>query len=182
LRQEVADLPRNVHLLEGDHPLSSYALAEASAVVMTYTSTLGVELPLRGIRPWVAAGAYYAGKGFTLDLKSREHMCELLDSNRFDNRLSEREIELAERLVHMARLRKVFTFPHLDDDGRYTPPHFGVFAPGGDAVIDDVCRRIERGPDHFLDVGEAPMRVPLAPPAHASSQLSARTRQPQPSG
>ena len=186
LRQEVADLPRNVHLLEGDHPLSSYALAEASAVVMTYTSTLGVELPLRGIRPWVAAGAYYANKGFTLDLKSRGHMCELLDANHFDNRLSEREIELAERLVHMARLRKVFTFPHLDDDGRYTPPHFGVFAPGGDAVIDDLCRRIEQGPDYFLDVGQptgSPSTcAPLAPPVHASCQLSALSRQPQPSG
>lgn len=152
IRRERAPLPENVHLLDGGHGVTSYALGEAASVVMVYTSTLGVEFPVRGIRPWVAADAFYAGKGFTLDLRSAEHMTRLLDADCFANRLSAEQVERAERLVHLVRFRRVMSFPWLHDDGRFEPPSFEALAPGGDPRIDDLCERIvTRAP--LLDVG-----------------------------
>ena len=56
---------------------------------------------LRGKRPWIAGDVTYRGKGFTLDLASREQMYDLLDKNAFHNRLSEDEVKLAQRFAYL---------------------------------------------------------------------------------
>lgn len=159
IRGERPDLPPNVQLLAGDHPVTSYALGHIASVVMVYTSTLGVEFPVRGIRPWVAANAYYTRKGFTLDLESPRHMCRLLDADCFDNRLSAPQIERAERLVHLIRFRRVLPFPWLHDDGRFELPSFDALAPGGDPRIDDLCERI-LSRAALIDIGAPAASVP----------------------
>lgn len=146
------DVPENVKLIDPLNPISSYALASISNVVMTYTSTLGIEFALNGKRPWVAGNAYYAGKGFTLDLKSPSHMFDLLDKNQFDNRLTPEEIELAERFACLTRFRRVFPFPYLGAE-KFDPPDFNFMRPGGNPVIDDLCDRILNG-KHFFDIGK----------------------------
>ena len=151
VRERCAPVPPNVRLVEGDSPVSSYALGEMSKVVMTYTSTLGIEFALRGIRPWAAARASYGRKGFTLDLSSPQHMFDLLDRNQLDNHLSPEQIELAERFAHMFRFRKIFSFPYLDDSGNFNPPSWRFFAPGGDNLMDRFCNAF-LNQEAFLDI------------------------------
>jgi hypothetical protein len=135
-------IPSNVRLVDSNDPVNSYSLAELSAVCMLYTSTLGVEFPLRGIRTWVAAGAYYGGKGLTVDLQSPEHMTELLDANRFPPRLTPEEIERAERFVYLVRFRGTFEFPYLAGHDELDLKQWSDLAPGGNKVIDQLCDRI----------------------------------------
>jgi len=151
VRDRCGPVPPNVKLIEGDSPLSSYTLGEMSKVVMTYTSTLGIEFALRGIRPWAAARALYGRKGFTVDLVSPQHMFDLLDRNQLDNRLTPEQIESAERFAHMFRFRKVFSFPRLDDSGNFNPPSWRFFAPGGNDVMDRLCTAFLNH-DPFLDI------------------------------
>jgi FkbM family methyltransferase len=153
IRARCAPLPSNVKLVEPTSPFSSYTIGALSDVVMVYTSTLGIEFALRGKRPWVAANPYYAGKGFTLDLESHEHMVKLLDENHFDNALEAEEVELAERFAHIVTFRRPFALPYYDGEtGRFTPPSMDVFAAGGNPVIDNLCSYILNGRP-FLDIG-----------------------------
>ncbi len=150
-----SDLPPNVKLIDNTSPISSYALGDMSDVVMVYTSTLGIEFALRGIRPWVASKPYYSGKGFTLDMVSPQHMFELLDNNTFDNKLTPEQIELAERFAYIVRFRRLISFPYLDGPKNiFAPPDLSVFEPGGNPVIDNLCNYILHGKP-FLDIGNS---------------------------
>jgi hypothetical protein len=135
-------VPENVRLVEANDPVSSYTLAALSNVVMTYTSTLGLEMPLRGIRPWVAAGPYYAGKGLTVDLESPAHMYRLLDANAFPPPLTPEEVERAERLAYLIRFRGTFEFPFLAGSDQLDLKKWSDIGPGGNAVLDDLCERV----------------------------------------
>lgn len=152
LRRVCRPLPTNVRLLEGDSPISSYGLGEVSDIVMTYTSTLGVEFAMRGIRPWCVARAPYGRKGFTLDATCPADIERWLNEERFDNRLSPEQVALAEQFAHIFRFRRVLAFPHLNDTGDFRPPDWAFFQRGGHRAIDNLCEDILTG-GVFLDLG-----------------------------
>lgn len=142
VRQNCPVIPSNLRLVEGGEPVNSYELAALADVNMVYTSTLGMELPLRGIRPWAAAGPYYAGKGFTLDLESRDHMCSLLDSNVFGNSLSPAEVERAERMAYLIRFRGIFDFPLMPEAGGFSAGSWQELTPDGNRVLNTLCEKL----------------------------------------
>jgi hypothetical protein len=152
IRRKFEPLPSNVRLLEGDSPISSYGLGDVSDVVMTYTSTLGVEFAMHGIRPWCAARAPYGRKGFTDDIESPNDVEQWLRQGRFDNRLSPEQVALAEQFAYIFRFRRVLAFPHLNDSGDFEPPAWAFFQPGGHPAIDNLCHDILSG-GVFLDLG-----------------------------
>ncbi len=132
-------LPKNIKLLDSHSSISSYTLGLMSNVVMVYTSTLGLEFALLGKRPWVAADAYYSNKGFTVDLKSKEHMHQLLNDGVFENNLNKDQIELAERFAYLVRHKRIFPLPFFNKKGIFVPPSFNVFLPGGNKIFDRLC-------------------------------------------
>ena len=151
VRRNCQVVPSNVHLVEGHEAVNSYALASLASVNMVYTSTLGIELPLRGIRPWVAAGPYYAGKGFTVDLKSADHMFALLDSDTFVNTLDEAQVARAERFAYLVRFRGLFDFPLMPAAGEFSATDWSELGPDGNAVLDAICEKLlNREP--FIDL------------------------------
>lgn len=156
IRRRFSHLPENIKLIEPDSSISSYAVADMSDVCMVYTSTMGIELALQGRKVWTAANAYYAGKGFTLDLQSREHMVEMLGQRPLDGRLTPEQIGLAEKFAHIVRLRRVFSVPYLETPkDRFHFPGRQAYAPAGNAVIDRMCSYVLTGRP-FLDIGTGP--------------------------
>lgn len=153
VRKAFAVIPPNVRLVEGGEPVNSYALSAIAKITMVYTSTLGIELPLRGVRPWAAAGPYYSGKGFTVDIQSREHLFELLDANTFDNRLTAEEVQRAERMAYLIRFRGVFDFPLMPKAGEFSAQSWAELAPGGNPILDEICSRFEQGAP-FTDIAQ----------------------------
>ena len=160
VRRRFPDLPANVKLVDSDSPIASYAIAALSQVTMVYASTFGLELALQGVRPWVASRVYYAGKGFTLDLRSAQHMFELLDAKQFDNKLAAEQIELAERFAFAVRFQRVFPFPRIEKDGRFTAATLADFAPGANPVLDRLCDYLLTG-EPFFDVGNSLASSPV---------------------
>ncbi len=146
IRARFPDLPSNVKLVEGDDPLSSYTLARMARINMLYASRLGLEIALRGRRPWIAGAVTYRDKGFTRDLTSKDHMLTLLSSGNHDDRLSPEDVALAERFAYLWLFRYEVRLPRLrPPDGRFSLATFRDLGPGGDRVIDRICDALVTG-------------------------------------
>jgi hypothetical protein len=153
IRRRYGPLPGNIKLVEGDSPVSSYTLADMAQVVMVYASRIGLEVALRGKRPWLAGDMTYRGKGFTRDLASNEEMVRLLGARTFDETLSADEIELAERFAYLWFFRYVVRLPLVRQPGRpFALKTFRELAPGGHPAIDNICDALVTGRP-FIDLG-----------------------------
>lgn len=152
IRKRFPLLPDNIKIVEGDDPISSYALAELAQVNMIYASRLGLELSLRGMRPWIAGAVTYRAKGFTLDLASADHMVQLLNTNTFENRLAPHEIQLARRFAYLWLFRYEIPLPLLHPSNkRFALSTFQELGPGGNQVIENLCEAFVTGKP-FIDI------------------------------
>lgn len=139
-------VPQNLKLIEGDNPISSYVLAKLANVNMVYASRFGLELALRGIQPWLAGAVTYRGKGFTLDLESRQHMFELLENKLTKHQLTLGEVQLAERFAYLWFYRYEVRLPLLHPaDRRFKLRSFSELGPGGNPTIDELCESFVSG-------------------------------------
>ncbi|MCG2777696.1 MAG: hypothetical protein L6406_18670 [Desulfobacterales bacterium] len=152
IREKINVLPSNIHLIDPTDDISSYALAAMSEVVMVYTSTLGIEFALKGIRPWVAANSYYAKKGFTQDVESHSQVEVLLRTASICKYLTEEEVGLAEKLAYAVKFRRSFSYPLFDRDGKFRLNEYRILFPGNNSVIDNICAFIENK-RNYLDIG-----------------------------
>ena len=122
-------------------------------VNIVYASRFGLELALRGIRPWLAGAVTYRGKGFTLDLDSADHMRRLLDALGPVTPMPEDDIELARRFAYLWFFRYEVRLPLLHPpDKRFALNTFDELAPGGDQAIDNICEAFVTGKP-FVDMG-----------------------------
>ncbi len=155
IRKRFQPLPANIKIVEADNPISSYTLARMARVNIVYASRFGLELAMRGIRPWIAGAVTYRNKGFTLDLASREHMFELLESNAHEPRLSGAQIEQAQRFAHLWFFRYEVRLPlFFPPDKRFALRSFRALGPGGDPAIESICKAFVTGKP-FLDLNAA---------------------------
>jgi len=144
-------MPDNVRFVAAEDPLSSYALIDASDLVLAYTTTVGLEAAARGRRVAVAGATHYRERGFTIDLSERSQLAEL-----FAHRAAPAppdQTELALRYAHMFFLRAMIPFPAVQTDGgRVTrlPDGARELLPGADPYLDWVCERILDGGDFGL--------------------------------
>lgn len=136
------ELPDNVKIIEPESPISSYTLADLSAAVMVYSSTLGLEFALQGIRPWVMSNCYYRGKGFTLDFDSRDQVIAELVNRQFDKLLSDSEVNLAEKFAYAVRFRRLFRFPFFNEKKLFFLNDYRELQPGGNEIIDRICDHV----------------------------------------
>lgn len=98
IRDRWPDLPAHIHIVETGDPLSSYRLLDVIQLGLVYTTTVGLEMHLRGVPCICAARAVYGGLGFTRDAQSREHYFGMIDQILADPggmQCSQRDIELA---------------------------------------------------------------------------------------
>lgn len=155
IRKRFQPLPANVRIVEGDDPTSSYTLAAMAQVNMVYASRIGLEIALRGTRPWIAGAVTYRGKGFTRDLESKAHMFELLDGKAYENRLSGAQVGLAQRFAHLWFFRHEVRLPLLHPaDKRFALHSLRELGPGGDPALDRICDAFVTGKP-FLDLNAA---------------------------
>ncbi|MBN1472358.1 MAG: hypothetical protein JW925_11295 [Syntrophaceae bacterium] len=73
-------IPGNVHIVEPDNKISSYAIGEVADAVLVYSSTLGMEMADRNKCVITAAHVHYANRGFTIDPNSEsDFFASILD-------------------------------------------------------------------------------------------------------
>jgi len=125
-------LPPNVRLHGPESAVDSYALIQASAAVLVYTSTIGLEAALLGRPVLVAADVHYRGKGFTHDLTGPDHLERLLEEPS-KLTLTPEQHDLALAYAHIFFYDSMIELRSLDERWRGKP----TFSISNTAQLDD---------------------------------------------
>jgi hypothetical protein len=155
----LGEIPANVRFISAGEALSSYALLAISDLLLTYTTTVGLEAAARGKQVAVAGETHYRGRGFTVDISSPSELAHALD--RAPTELPANSVELAMRYAHMFFFRAMIPFPLIEaQDGkvRRFPQSAAALLPGADPHLDWICERILDGeefglPDRLAGIG-----------------------------
>jgi hypothetical protein len=156
VRRRCSPLPPNVHLLEGDTAVSSYSLMEAADVLLVYTSTIGLEAALQGRLACIVGDVHYREKGFTRDIARPEGLWDFLASGPpYPRTISPEQVELARRYAYLWRFRHLVHMPGYDPETiSFDIPTFRALAPGGNGLIDRLCRCVVTGAP-FIDLEDS---------------------------
>ncbi len=114
LKMRMNRIPSNVKIISSENNISSYKLAEIADVNLVWNSTIGIELALKGIKPFVVADAYYSKKGFTNDYLNFKKLTKELLNLRKKNKLNEislMERKILERFCYEIRFNRKFNAP-----------------------------------------------------------------------
>ncbi len=142
---EFPTLPANVRFIGAEEPVNSYALADASEIVLVYSSTTGLEAAVRGKAVVVAGDVHYRGRGFTTDLDDPEGLTRVLAEGA---QMHADQVELARRYAHAYFFRLMTPIPRVLRQTSYSfaEVHEPVdLQPGADPYLDLICDRILDG-------------------------------------
>jgi hypothetical protein len=151
IASRLGEIPTNVRFVSSDDALSSYALLDISDLLLTYTTTVGLEAAVRGKQVAVSGDTHYRGRGFTADVSGPGQLARTM--GREPSQLSATEVELAMRYAHMFFFRAMIPFPLVEiEDGKVKrfPRRAAALAPGADPHLDWICERILDGRDFGL--------------------------------
>lgn len=89
-------IPENIHIIGPLEKVNSYDLMEAADLGLVYTTTVGLEMAMRGV-PVIACGkTHYRGRGFTIDPNSYEEYFSMNEAVIKDpKRVTDKQVELA---------------------------------------------------------------------------------------
>ncbi len=112
-------LPEHIHLVKPDEKVNTYDLADITDLGLVYTTTVGLEMAMRGIPVVVAGQTHYRDRGFTQDPTSWEDYFKTLDTLLGDlksARLTQEQVELSWRYAYLFFFEFAKPFPwHLLD-------------------------------------------------------------------
>jgi hypothetical protein len=119
VNETLPELPPNVRLIAPDSPLNTYDLIDIADVGLVYTTTVGMEMAMRGLPVIVAGQTHYRGKGFTLDPATLEEYYSLLNrvvENPKAHRLTQGQMDRAWHYAYLFFFEYPKRFPwHLID-------------------------------------------------------------------
>jgi hypothetical protein len=78
VQETLPELPPHVRLIAPESPINTYDLIDIADVGLVYTTTVGLEMAMRGLPVLVAGRTHYRGKGFTLDPETLDEYLSLL--------------------------------------------------------------------------------------------------------
>jgi hypothetical protein len=150
VNEAFSELPSNVKIVPPESDISSYRLMEMSDAVLVYTSTTGMEAALRGKPVLVAGETHYRGKGFTIDVETKEEYRGLLGSDLSCREPTEEEIARAEQYAHLFFLEATISlayFSNTDSSSgiEFHLESFDELAFGKNKTLDQVCESIVKG-------------------------------------
>ena len=142
----LGELPANVRFIGARDALSTYALMDISDLLLTYTTTVGLEAAVRGKQVAVAGATHYRGRGFTTDISGPEDLARVLRLE--PTELPPADVVLALRYAHMFFFRAMIPFPLVGAEAgkvKRFPREAAALAPGADPYLDWICERILDG-------------------------------------
>lgn len=119
IKAELGEIPSHIHLIEPEEKTNTYDLLDFANLGLVYTTTVGLEMAMRGIPVIVAGQTHYRNRGFTHDPDSWKNYFEILEGLLDDlevERLSQAQIERAWRYAYLFFFNFPKPFPwHLLD-------------------------------------------------------------------
>ena len=110
VRQTLPELPEYIHIIHPEEKINTYDLIDISDLGLVYTTTVGLEMALKGIPVIVAGNTHYRNRGFTYDPESWVDYFKILSNvlgNPKQHALSNEKTELAWKYAY----HFFFTFP-----------------------------------------------------------------------
>jgi len=155
LEKRFPDLPSHIKVISGQQEHSSHALAELADHIAVYTTTVAIEMAVRGRGVMVVGLSHYRGKGFTTDIESPEQYFEILDQSKPLPNVSEDQIRLAKKYAHYFIVRTEVYIPEFSfkDRHSYKILNASELLPDGARHWEALCRNIEELGD-FIDCSE----------------------------
>ena len=119
VKAALGSIPEHITLIEPAEKVNTYDILEITDLGLVYTTTVGLEMAMRGIPVITAGRTHYRGRGFTIDPTSWEAYFSILDRSLEDlksARLTKDQIELAWRYAYLFFFEFSKPFPwHLLD-------------------------------------------------------------------
>ncbi|QRN82439.1 hypothetical protein JR338_08355 [Chloroflexota bacterium] len=110
VKDALGEIPPQIHLVGPEEKVNTYDITDITDLGLVYTTTVGLEMALRGIPVVVAGQTHYRNRGFTQDPASWDTYSETLNVLLADlksARLTEEQVELAWRYAYLF----FFAFP-----------------------------------------------------------------------
>lgn len=126
IRARFPVLPSNIRIVQPHEKVNSWSFYRIATAGLVHTSTPGLELPLLGVPCVVVSRTHYRGKGFTIDVDTKEQYFRLLETfDSYNANLSEMQ-ELALRYAHLLfeRYHLPWDFLYEASFGNYTAFNF----------------------------------------------------------
>ncbi len=104
VKAAVKELPEHIHLIEPDEKINTYDLMGLTSIGLVYTTTVGLEMAMRGIPVIVAGHTHYRNRGFTFDPNTWDDYFEILETlmhNHHQSKLSKKQVELSLRYAYL---------------------------------------------------------------------------------
>lgn len=73
-------LPKNIRIIQPNEKINSWSIVNITTLGLVHTTTVGMELPLKGVPCIVASKTHFRGKGFTIDIENSEDYFRLLEN------------------------------------------------------------------------------------------------------
>ena len=106
--------PEHIHVIGPREPTNTYDLMGLASCGLAYTTTVGLEMAMRGVPVIVAGRTHFRGRGFTIDPTSWDEYYESLD-RLFEapatHRLSPEQVETAWSYAHLFFFEYPFSLP-----------------------------------------------------------------------
>lgn len=145
LLRDSRGVSRSVTLIPPGDGVSAASLCDRADLVTVYNSTAGLEAAARGKPVLVGGRPHFRGRGFTIDVDSREHYRAMLQAWALGSPLDldTGARELARRYVHMFFLRyhvaMGWTTSPIEPPFALTIRSMRQLAPGANPILDVVC-------------------------------------------
>ncbi|MEA3326248.1 MAG: hypothetical protein U9R53_02935 [Chloroflexota bacterium] len=104
------EIPDHIHLVKPEEKINTYDLLDITDLGLVYTTTVGLEMAMRGIPVVVSGKTHYRNRGFTKDPESWDDYFDVLQSFLADvkaSRLTQEQVELSWRYAYLF----FFVFP-----------------------------------------------------------------------
>ena len=137
IRGALDEIPAHIHLIEPDEKVNTYDILDITDLGLVYSTTVGLEMAMRGISVIIAGQTHYRNRGFTCDPDTWEKYFSMLDEKLADlgsARLTQHQVELAWRYAYLFFFAFPKPFPwHLLDlkEDILTRPIASVLSPEG---------------------------------------------------
>jgi hypothetical protein len=117
VQQALPDMPENVLVIPPAAPVNTYDLIDLADLGLVYTSTVGLEMAMRGVPVIVSGETHYRRKGFTQDPQTAEEYYSMIDlylNGNNSRKMSDDQIRLAWHYAYVYFFEYPFEVPwHL---------------------------------------------------------------------
>jgi hypothetical protein len=110
IKAALGEVPDHIRLIEPQEKINTYDILDITDLGLVYSTTVGLEMAMRGIPVIIAGQTHYRNRGFTSDPETWEAYFSMLDEKLGDldsAQLTQQQIELAWRYAYLF----FFVFP-----------------------------------------------------------------------